>query len=141
MAENKTQPTRASVKTFLASVADSKRRADGLAIAALMEELTGSPPKMWGPTIVGFGSYHYKYASGREGDSPLVGFSPRKEALTLYIMGGFDTYEALLGQLGKHKIGKACLYIKSLEDVDLKILKKLITASVKHMRKTHPEHE
>ena len=139
MPENKTQPTHASVKAFLDAVPSARRREDARVVAEMMKEATNSPAKMWGPSIVGFGSYHYTYASGREGDSPLVGFSPRKDALTLYILGGFETYETFLDKLGKHKIGAACLYIKSLDDVDLKVLKKLITASVRHMRKLHPQ--
>lgn len=139
MTENKTKPTRVSVKAYLDAVPSARRRDDARVVAAMMKAATNSPARMWGPSIVGFGSYHYTYASGREGDSPLVGFSPRKDALTLYILGGFKTYEALLEKLGKHKRGAACLYIKSLDDVDLKVLKKLITASVKHMRKLHPK--
>lgn len=138
MAENKTQPTRASVAAFLASVPDKKRRDDSRVVAALMEKATKAPARMWGPSIVGFGSYHYKYASGREGDAPLTGFSPRKGALTLYILGGFDTYDTLMRQLGKCKTGTACMYLKSLDDVDLKVLQKLITASVRHMRRLYP---
>lgn len=138
MADNKTQPTAASVRAFLAAVPNAKRREDSLVVAAMMEKATGAPPRMWGPSIVGFGSYHYTYASGREGDAPLTGFSPRKEALTLYILGGFDTYDELVRQLGRCRTGKACLYIKSLDDVNLKVLRRLITASVRHMRRLHP---
>ncbi|MCC6612603.1 MAG: DUF1801 domain-containing protein [Anaerolineae bacterium] len=137
MAENKTKETDASVQAFLEAVDDEKKREDAYAVLALMREATGLEPKMWGPSIVGFGSYHYKYDSGREGDSPLTGFSPRKAALTLYIMGGFDTYDDLMRKLGKYKTGKGCLYLKRLSDVDEKTLKELVTRSADHMAKTH----
>ena len=107
-------------------------------IKELMEEVTGEPATMWGGSIVGFGTHHYKYESGREGDMPLVGFSPRKKAITLYIMSGFDTHDELLGKLGKHSTGKACLYIKKTEDVDLDVLRELVMQSAKHMRETNP---
>ena len=100
-----------------------------------MTDITGARPKMWGPSMVGFGDYHYKYASGREGDWFLTGFSPRKEALTLYLMAGFTKYDSLMKKLGKYKTGKSCLYIKSLEDVDMKVLKQLILESAKHVAK------
>ena len=102
-----------------------------------MRQVTGEEPEMWGDSIVGFGSYHYKYASGREGDWFLVGFSPRKQNLTLYIMSGFDEYDQLLVKLGKHSTGKSCLYIKQIEDVDLDVLKKLVQKSVDYMRKAN----
>lgn len=133
MAELKTQPIDKSVNDFLNSVESEKKRQDSFKIMALMQEVTGEQPKMWGESIVGFGSYHYKYASGREGNWFLTGFSPRKQALTLYIMSGFDEYDDLLGKLGKFKTGKACLYIKKIEDVDIDILKELIRKSAKHM--------
>jgi hypothetical protein len=133
MAELKTQPTDESVIAFLNSVENEKKRQDSFKIMALMQEVTGEQPKMWGESIVGFGSYHYKYASGREGDWFLTGFSPRKQALTLYIMSGFDEYDDLLGKLGKFKTGKACLYIKKIEDVDIDILKELVRKSAEHM--------
>ncbi len=138
MAELKTKATKASVRAFLKAIPEKQRREDCLAIAALMEKVTKAPPRLWGTSIVGFGSYHYKYASGHEGDAPLTGFSPRKGTLTLYILAGFDQYEELLAGLGKFKTGKSCLYIKSLADVDQKALRKLITASVKHMKATNP---
>lgn len=137
MAEPKTKPTRASVEGFLARVFDEQRKKDCLELVELMRSITKEEPKMWGPSMVGFGSYHYKYASGREGDWFVTGFSPRKQDLTLYIMAGFSRYDELLGRLGKHKHGKSCLYLKKLDDVDRKVLKQLIQASVKHMRKSY----
>ena len=137
MAELKTQPNDQSVHTFLNSVENDKKRQDSFTLLQLMEEVTGAAPKMWGDSIVGFGSYHYKYASGREGDWFLAGFSPRKQNLTLYIMAGFDEYDALLSKLGKHKTGKSCLYINKLEDVDLDTLRELVKRSVEHMQATN----
>jgi hypothetical protein len=137
MAELKTQRTDASVEGFLNDVTNEKKREDSFAILELMREVTGEDPAMWGPSIVGFGSYRYRYASGREGAWPLVGFSPRKRNLTLYIMSGFDNYEALLADLGKYKTGKACLYINKLEDVDLSTLRELVRQSVDYIRETH----
>jgi hypothetical protein len=134
MAELKTQRNRSSVKAFLDGVSDERTRKDAFAVSALMTEITGEQPAMWGKSIVGFGSYHYKYASGQEGDWPLVGFSPRKDSLTLYIIPGFARYTELLGKLGKHKKGVSCLYIKSLDDVQLPTLKTLVRQSVKHMK-------
>ncbi len=115
---------------FLDAVADEQRRKDCFAVVELMKKATKAEPKMWGPSIVGVGSYHYKYASGHEGDSCVVGFASRKEALVLYLMGRDETFEALLGKLGKYKSGKGCLYIKKLADVDLKVLQALIKCSV-----------
>lgn len=131
MAEPKTKPTKQSIASFFKSLPDPQLRQDCLTITKLMEEATGSKPRMWGPAIVGFGSQHYKYASGREGDWPVIGFSPRKQNLTLYIMSGFDGQAELLKKLGKHTATGSCLYIKRLSDVDLPTLKKLIRASVK----------
>jgi hypothetical protein len=133
VAELKTKPTEQSVTDFLNKIPDAERREDCFTVAKLMEEITGSKPKMWGPSIVGFGSFHYKYASGREGDWLVIGFSPRKQDLTLYIMMGFEKHGALMKQLGKHKTGKSCLYIKKLSDIHLPILKKLIKASQKDL--------
>src|SRR5690606_23546680 len=113
----KTKPTDASVQEFLGSVDNDRRREDGFALLEMMREVTGEEPRMWGPSIVGFGSYHYKYQSGREGDTIVAGFSPRKQNLTLYLTGGLDEYGELLGRLGKHKTGKGCLYINKLQDV------------------------
>jgi len=140
MAKLKTQKNEASVDEFLNSVADEKKRKDSFSILELMQEVTGEEPSMWGSSIVGFGSYHYKYASGREGDWFLTGFSPRKQSLTLYIIPGFDQYEPLLANLGKFKTGKSCLYINNLEDVDKTTLKELIQQSVTYLRKV-PEEE
>lgn len=136
MAENKTKPTRQSVEKFLNSIKDEKVRRDTFALLEIFKQVTKEEPKMWGTSIVGFGQYHYKYASGREGDAALTGFSPRKQNLTLYIMGGFDRYGELMGKLGKYTTGKACLYIKTLDDVHLPTLKKLIRESAKHMARS-----
>lgn len=135
MAELKTKLTNASVDKFLKGVKDEGTRADCLQIAGIMQKATKAEPKMWGTSIVGFGSYHYKSKSGREGDWFVVGFSPRKQNLTLYLMGGFDGHEDLLKDLGKHSLGKGCLYIKTLEDVDTRVLKKLVSETVKRMKK------
>jgi hypothetical protein len=135
MAESKTKPTAQSVERFLKGISDAGRREDCFTVAKIMEEITGCEPKMWGTSIVGFGSRHLKYASGREGDWPLVCFSPRKQNLTLYITSGFDTYESLIQKLGKHKGTNSCLYIKQLSDIDLPTLKKLIRDSVKEIKK------
>ena len=133
MAKLKTQKTNASVSAFLKSIADDDRRKDCQTLVRVMKRAVGAEPKMWGSSIVGFGHYHYKYASGRENDWFLAGFSPRKQDLTLYIMAGFDRYDALMTKLGKHKTGKSCLYLKRLADVDVAVLEELISASVKHM--------
>ena len=138
MAELKTKQTDESVTAFLNAIPDEKKRRDCFTVLNLMKEITGAEPRMWGTSIVGFGSYHYKYASGREGDSFVTGFSPRKQNLTLYIMSGFDRYAELLTRLGKYSTGKACLYIKKIEDVDLPALRELVKESVEHMRKTNP---
>lgn len=137
MTDLKTRQNDGDVRQFLSSVEPEKKRLDSFAILDLMTEITGLEPKMWGETIIGFGSYHYKYASGREGDWFLTGFSPRKQNLTLYIMGGLDQHDTLLGQLGKHKTGKGCLYIKKLEDIDLDVLKTLVHESVVHMKREY----
>lgn len=133
MAELKTKKNDASVEDFLNGIPDEKKRQDSFAILALMKEVTQAEPKMWGDSIVGFGQYRYKYATGREGDWFLAGFSPRKQNLTLYIMAGFAEYEALLGKLGKYKTGKSCLYINKLQDVNMGTLKELVQQSVAHM--------
>jgi uncharacterized protein DUF1801 len=135
MAELKTKPTKASVKEFLNQIPDKERRDDCIAVAKMMEEITGEKPTMWGPSIIGFGTYHYKYASGREGDWPISAFSPRKKDMTLYIMMGFEKHPELMKQLGKHSTGKSCLYIKRLSDIHIPTLKKLIKASVKQLGK------
>jgi hypothetical protein len=134
MAELKTKPTAGSVADFLDAIEDDERRQDCLAVAKIMKKATRAEPKMWGPSIVGFGDHHYKYESGREGDWFLTGFSPRKKELTLYIMPGIDHYDALAKKLGKYKTGKSCLYIKRLADVDVAVLETLIKDSVKYMK-------
>ena len=134
MAELKTKRTDSSVKAFLDKVTDESRRKDCQALVRMMTRAVKAKPKMWGPAIIGFGDYRYKYASGRENDWFLVGFSPRKQDLTLYIMAGFDRFDALLATLGKYKTGKSCLYIKRLSDIDLSVLEALIVASVKHLK-------
>jgi hypothetical protein len=136
MAELKTKQTNASVEKFLSGIADEKKKNDCFTVLEVMKQTTRSEPKMWGTSIVGFGSYCYRYQSGRELSWFLTGFSPRKEALTLYVMPGFKGYNELLEKLGKHKTGKACLYIKRIEDIDLPTLKELIRQSVAHMTKS-----
>ena len=133
MAELKTKRNKGNVEAFLNSVENEKKRQDSFTILELMKQVTGKEPEMWGDSIVGFGSYHYNYASGREGDWFVTGFSPRKQNLTLYFMSGFDEYDQLLGKLGKHSTGKSCLYIKKIEDVDMNVLKELVKKSVEHM--------
>ena len=133
MAELKTKPNDGNVDVFLNSVENERKRQDSFKILELMKEVTGEEPKMWGTSIVGFGSYHYKYASGREGDWFVTGFSPRKQSLTLYIMSGFTEYESLLGDLGKHKTGKSCLYINKLDDVNLEVMRELVQKSIDQM--------
>lgn len=137
MAENKTVPTDSDVMEFLNNVEHERRRQDSLVVLEMMREVTGIEPQMWGSSIVGFGSYHYKYESGREGDMPLIGFSPRKQALTLYIMSGAENEDALMAKLGKHTTGVACLYIKRLSDIDMDVLRELVTKSYAHMQATN----
>ena len=134
MAKNKTQPTTASVTAFINAIEDPQRKKDARKVASMMRKATGKRAKMWGPSMVGYGSYHYRYASGREGDFMITGFSPRKQALTLYIMPGYGKFDALMKDLGKFKTGKACLYIKRLSDVDEDVLQNLINKSVEYMR-------
>lgn len=134
MATQKTRETAASVEEFLNGIENRTRREDGLAMLELMREVTGEEARMWGSSIVGFGSYHYVYESGREGDAMLTGFSPRKQNLAIYVMPGFSAYDSLLDKLGKHKTGKSCLYINKLADVDLKVLRTLVRRSVQVMR-------
>jgi len=130
MSEPKTRPTEQDVDAFLDAIKDAGKREDCQALAGLMREVTGAEPRMWGASIVGFGSYHYRYATRREGDAPLTGFSPRKQNLTLYLSYGLEGYTDLLQNLGKHKLGKACLYIKRLADVDQAVLRELVRRSV-----------
>ena len=137
MAENKTLATKASVTAFVDKIADPAKRADAKALVKLMQKATGEKPAMWGPSIVGFGSYHYVYESGREGDMPLVGFSPRKAATVLYVRAGTPGMEALLAKLGKHTAGKGCVYVKKLADVDEAVLEKLVAKCAADMRKKY----
>jgi uncharacterized protein DUF1801 len=130
VAENKTKATEASVKSYLSAIEDDGRRKDCEALAKLMTRATKEKPKMWGTSIVGFGSYHYQYESGREGDACLTGFSSRKGDISVYLVASFAGQEALLAKLGKHKMGKACLYVRKLGDVDLKVLEQLVVGSV-----------
>lgn len=141
MAKLKTIPQDSSVEAFLDQVADPDKRADSYALLEIMKTVTGEQPVMWGSSIVGFGSYHYRYASGREGDWMLTGFSPRKQQMSLYIMSGFDQFEELLNALGKYKTGKSCLYIKSVSDIDVEVLKQLIKASVEYLKARYPDKE
>ncbi|MCF6406882.1 DUF1801 domain-containing protein [Chitinophaga filiformis] len=137
MAEQKTKPTEHTVTSFLDHVTDENVRRDCFDLVQLMERATGFPPVMWGASIVGFGQYHYKYESGHEGDACLVGFSPRKQNISLYIMG-FDNRPALLDKLGKYKAGKGCLYIKKLSDVDGQVLEQLVKESAAYLQKKYP---
>lgn len=136
-ADLKTKSSGQSVEKFLNGIADEKKRKDCYAVLKLRREITKAEPKMWGTSMVGFGSYHYKYESGREGEWFLTGFSPRKQNLTVYIMAGFDDYDDLMSKLGKYKTGKSCLYVKKLEDIDLAILRRLIKKSIDHVSKKY----
>jgi len=138
MADAKTKPTKVRIADFIASVPDASKRADAEALVALFRKLTGQPGKMWGPSIVGFGTYHYRYDSGREGDSPIIGFSPRKSALVVYIVSGFEREAEFLARLGKHTTGKSCLYVKRLADIDLTVLEALATRSIAYVRAKYP---
>ncbi|MDE2848258.1 MAG: DUF1801 domain-containing protein [Gemmatimonadota bacterium] len=139
MSDLKTRPTDASVEAFIDAVDHPRRREDARTLLDLMQRVTGEQPVMWGPSIVGYGSYHYRYASGQEADWPVVGFSPRKQNLSIYIMTGFEASDALLSRLGKHKTGKSCLYVNKLADVDLDVLEKLVRASVAEMKRRYPD--
>jgi hypothetical protein len=138
MAENKTKATRASVDKFIASIKNENIIKECYTIIDIMKSVTKEEPVMWGSSIIGFDSYHYKYKSGREGDMCIAGFSPRKQNLTVYLMPGFDKQKENLKKLGKCKTSKACLYFKSLKDVDVKVLKKMIEASYKELKKFYP---
>jgi len=138
VAENKTQPTKVRVEQFIAGVPDPQRRADAEAVAAMMARLSGEPARMWGSSIVGFGSYHYRYESGREGDAARIGFSPRAKELVLYLADGYEGKEAQLARLGRHRIGVSCVYIKKLADVDQGVLEEMITASLAYMDEKYP---
>ncbi len=134
---NKTRERTASVAKFLAAVKNARRREDAQVLLTMMSAVTRTQPKMWGNSIVGFGKYHYHYESGREGDLPMIGFSPRSAALVLYIMPGFERYENLMQQLGKHGTGRSCLYINKLDDVDTSVLRALVTEAYRYMKKKH----
>ena len=138
MSENKTKETSESVEDFLRQVEHPRRREDALTLNDIFKEVTGWQPRMWGPTMVGFGSYHYIYKTGREGDSLATGFSPRKQNLSIYIMPGYTDFSDILADLGKHKIGKSCLYINKLADVDTDVLKRLIDAGLKDLDSIWP---
>jgi hypothetical protein len=137
MAENKTKPTRVSVTAFLNKIKDPQLRDDCLAINKMMQTVTKKKPVMWGSSIIGFGTYHYVYESGREGDFMVIGFSPRKQNISLYLMGGLHKVQDELSRLGKHKTGKGCLYIKSLGDVNKAVLKNIIEKSFNGMKQMH----
>jgi hypothetical protein len=139
VAENKTQPTAVDVRSFLAAIGDPERRRDAEALCTLMQEVTGEQARMWGASIVGFGSYHYRYDSGREGDAAAVGFSPRARELVVYLSADAPDRDALLAKLGKHRTGKSCLYIRSLADVDHSVLRQLIERSLAAVRKRYPD--
>lgn len=138
MAQNKTQPTDESVTAFLNAVEDEQKRADSFEILEMMRELSGEEPKMWGASIIGFGTYHYTYDSGREGDFLRIGFSPRKKNISLYLISGANKNPDLLEKLGKHKTGKSCLYINKLADVDQSVLRNLIDNSLSEMTRIYP---
>ena len=138
MAESKTQATNGEVRTFLDAVAHPVRRADGQALDQMFRQVTGWTPKMWGPTIVGYGSYRYTYDSGRKGKSLATGFSPRKGNLSIYVMPGYQDYSEILGRLGKHKLGKSCLYINRMADVDVTVLGELVRAGLADLGKMWP---
>jgi len=133
-AKQKTTETKASVTDFVKAIADDQRKKDAQAIIKIMKEQSGFEPKMWGPAIIGFGSYHYKYESGHEGDAPLVGFSPRKAEFAIYLTSQFDNREELLKQFGKHKSAKACIYFKKMEDINVDVFKKMISNSLKYYK-------
>lgn len=138
MAKNKTTETDQDVRDFIFSFTDSvQKQKDSLALIELMQEISGFAPKMWGPSIIGFGNYHYKYASGHEGDAPLIGFSPRKAALSLYVFTGLAEHEHLLNNLGKFKMGKACIYVKKLDDIDLNELRNLMSKTIEYLHLTY----
>ena len=137
MAELKTKPNDGSVENFLNSVENPEKRADSYRIKEIMENITGEPAKMWGPSIIGFGTYRYRYSSGREGDWMLTGFSPRKQAITIYLMSGNEHFDEERNQLGKHSTGKSCLYIKKLTDVDESVLQNMIEKSIEIVKKVY----
>jgi hypothetical protein len=138
MAETKTRPTAMKVADFIHAAPDAMRREDAKTLVALMSRITGEEPVMWGPSIIGFGSYHYRYESGHEGDACRLGFSPRKAELVLYVLNGSPEQEAQLARLGKHKTGKACLYIRKLADVDMAVLEEIIRGALASMDARYP---
>ncbi|HPD53959.1 MAG TPA: DUF1801 domain-containing protein [Bacteroidia bacterium] len=139
MAKNKTEPTQASVERFIRTFANSEqKKKDSYELIDLMKKVSGHEPKMWGPSIIGFGSYHYKYASGHEGDAPIIGFSPRKAAISLYVYTGLDEHEHLLEGLGKYKIGKVCIYVNKLSDIDRQKLIRLMKESIRYIKTKYP---
>ena len=138
MAKNKTTETNSSVTEFVNKVENEVKRNDSFKLIEIFKSITGFEPKMWGPTIIGFGNYHYKYESGHEGDAPLAGFSPRKDSLVVYFAPEYENREVLLSQLGKHKSSKACVYVKKLSDIDIKILEIMIVNSMTHTMKLYP---
>jgi hypothetical protein len=138
MAKNKTAPTNTDVNAFINSFADSEqKKKDSIELVKLMREVSGHDPAMWGPSIIGFGKYHYKYDSGHEGDAPLVGFSPRKAAISLYVFTGLQEHEPLLKDLGKFTMGKACIYVKKLSDIDQQQLKKLMKETIRFLNERY----
>ena len=139
MSKLKTKPTKVSVERHIAAIANEEQRNDARTLVALMRKVTRQEPRMWGPSIVGFGSYHYKYASGHEGDSALTGFAVRGRELVVYIAQGFEGRDALLAKLGKHRTGNVCVYIKRLADIDLKVLETLVARSIKHTKSRYPQ--
>ncbi|HKK38933.1 MAG TPA: DUF1801 domain-containing protein [Cryomorphaceae bacterium] len=141
MSTLKTKPEKTDPKDFIAAVESDQKRRDAEKLLETMTRLTGEKPVMWGPSMIGFGSYHYKYDSGREGDWFLTGFSPRKANLSIYIMAGFSQYDELMGKLGKHKTGSSCLYVKKLEDIDIAVLEELIVLSVKYMKEQYESNQ
>jgi hypothetical protein len=138
MAETKTKPTEVSVDAFIDAVVDPVRREDAKAVRAMMERVTGEPARMWGPSIIGFGSYHYRYDSGHEGDACRLGFSPRRAELALYVLTGAPEQDAQLARLGKHRTGKACLYVKKLADVDMAVLEEITRGALAYMDAKYP---
>jgi len=136
--ENKTKPAKTSVASFIAALPEREKRIDAKTLVKLMQSATGDKPKMWGPSIVGFGSYHYVYDSGREGEMPVVGFSPRKGAIVLYNMGAFADSANLFAKLGKYTTGKSCVYVKKLADIDQQVLQTLLAKSVEATRGRYP---
>ena len=137
--EAKTKPTEISVADFIAAVENPKRRADAEVLCALFEEISGEPPKMWGPSIIGFGKYHYRYDSGHEGDAPRLGFSPRKAQTVVYVMSGFKGQEEMIARIGKVKTSVSCMYVNRLDQIDLGVLREMAVASLAQMRELYPE--